>query len=198
MILPSESSKKPLGCGPASTSDWNASTYLSTKLDNIIEGMDIDDAYVNQTNGSIIGDSGDAIITFGGPCVNPVVKYLESELAPEYDRAPLRYINQGDLIQFKHRTIGQLVSTTQTELEGGLDYFIIENMVDGHGRFIMICYGFTWRGTLAAGKYFEKVIYPDLQLFNNSWLLVRWQDTNQNDFVDAPEDGDTYTIIPRG
>jgi len=55
--------------------------------------------------------------------------------------------------------------------------------------------GFGWKGTYAAGKFFHTTIYPNLASYNISWIIVKWQDTNGNSFVNNPSDGDTYTVI---
>jgi hypothetical protein len=73
--------------------------------------------------------------------------------------------------------------------------FVMEVYIDGGGRYVMLCYGFGWKGTYAAGKYFHTTIYPNLASYNISWIVVKWQDTNGDSFVNNPSDGDTYTII---
>lgn len=86
---------------------------------------------------------------------------------------------------------GGVASTNQ-------DMFVIETFRDGDGRYIMLCYGFGWEGTYAAGKYFDAVIYPNLASQSESWIIVKWFDTNGNGFVNGPNDGDTYTVIAQG
>lgn len=77
------------------------------------------------------------------------------------------------------------------------DLFLIEMFQDSDGRHVFLVYGIGWKGTYAAGKYFHKEIYPNLKQFTDSWIIVKWEDTNGNNFVNAPGDGDTYTIIAR-
>ena len=69
---------------------------------------------------------------------------------------------------------------------------------DSMGRVHMFCYGFGWQGTYAAGKYFDRVIYPDIDEYKCSWIIVKWGDTNSDGFVNAPGDGDLYTEIATG
>ncbi len=78
------------------------------------------------------------------------------------------------------------------------DMFMIEVFMDGSGRYMMFCYGFGWKGTYASGKYFHTTIYPNLNSYDVSWIIVKWDDTNLDGFVNAPSDGDTYTIIASG
>ena len=59
----------------------------------------------------------------------------------------------------------------------------------------MLCYGFGWKGTYAAGKYFDTEIYPNLAAYPYRWIIVQWSDTNGNGFVNRAVDGDTFTIV---
>ena len=60
---------------------------------------------------------------------------------------------------------------------------------------MLLCYGFGWKGTYAAGKYFDTEICPNLASCNYSWIVVKWEDTNGNGFVNTVADGDTYAVI---
>lgn len=73
--------------------------------------------------------------------------------------------------------------------------FLIEVFNDSYGRYQMIFQGFGWKGSYAAGKYFDRTIYPSLETHSESWIIVKWTDTNGDGFVNAPGDGDTYTIM---
>ena len=63
---------------------------------------------------------------------------------------------------------------------------------------MMLCYGFGWKGTYAAGEYFDTGIYPNVSSYPYSWMVVRWEDTNGNGVVDAGTGGDTYTVVATG
>ena len=76
--------------------------------------------------------------------------------------------------------------------------FVIESYRDGDGRYILLCYGFGWKGTYAAGKYFDTKIYPNIAFHDYTWAIVQWEDTNGNGFVNTETDGDTYTLIATG
>ena len=80
----------------------------------------------------------------------------------------------------------------------GEDMFAIETYKDTGGRNIILIYGFGWKGTYAAGKYFNDVIYPNISTYNVVWTIIKWQDANGNGFVNNPGDGDTYTAIASG
>lgn len=204
VIYPSDNASKPLGCLPALVSDWTASAFVTTKLGNYVEGLDTQSSYVNQTSGRPMGASGVGIVTFGGCFVNPVVKYAEIDSTPLSDRAQIRFFDGGDNYYFQHwdgsSILGASVpaSTIHSTTAYNQDMFVIEVYKDGGGRYVMICYGFGWKGTYAAGKYFDKVIFPNLPSHSESWTIVRWDDTNGDGFVNNPSEGDTYTVIALG
>jgi hypothetical protein len=50
----------------------------------------------------------------------------------------------------------------------------------------------------AAGKYFDKRVFPNLGKYTAGWVIVHWDDTNMNGFVNNPGEGDTYTVIAVG
>jgi hypothetical protein len=200
VIYPSNSTGKPLGCNAAMVSDWTASAFVSTKLTNFTEGLDTATDFVNQTNGKPLGASGTGIVSFGGPMVNLVVIYSESSNTTLSDRAPIRFHNDNGVLSFQYSNGSAILGAS---MQGGVvstnqDMFVIETFRDADGRYIMLCYGFGWEGTYAAGKYFDAVIYPNLASQSESWIIVKWNDTNSNGFVNGPYDGDTYTIIAQG
>jgi hypothetical protein len=75
--------------------------------------------------------------------------------------------------------------------------FVIEVFRDRDGKYLLLCYGFGWKGTYAAGKYFYTVVYPSIQTHSESWIIVKWEDTNGNGFVNTQTEGDTYTVVAR-
>jgi len=200
VIYPSDNPSKPLGCLPAWVSDWLASMSVSTKLTTYMEGLDTNGGFVDQTSGKPVGDAGEGVVSFGGPVVNPVVRYAESGGTPAEDRAPIRFHDEGGMFYFQ-RGNGEGIpgaSLPISVINGGQDMFVIEVFRDGDGRYVMLCYGFGWKGTYAAGKYFHTEIYPNLYAYDVGWIIVKWEDTDNNGFVNNPTDGDTYTIIALG
>ncbi len=200
MIYPSAQTPKPLGCVAAMVSDWLSSAFIYTKLETVVEGMDTNSAYVNQASGKPLGAERAGIVSFGGPVVNPVVAYAESASTPTADRAPLKFYANAGTFYFQH---GNGTSITGANLpssviNNNMDMFIIESYRDTDGRYILLCYGFGWQGTYAAGKYFDTEIYPNIASYTNSWIIIKWEDTNANGFVNTAPDGDTYTVIATG
>jgi hypothetical protein len=197
VIYPSDNPTKPLGCVAAWVSDWTASAFITTKLQNYTEGLDTDSNFVDQTSGRPQGVSGLGIVSFGGPIVNPVVKCAESSGTSFADRAPIRFYSDGSVFYFQHWNGSSIpgASLPVSVINHDQDMFVMEVYIDGSGRYMMLCYGFGWKGTYAAGKYFHTTIYPNLASYSISWIVVKWQDTNGDSFVNNPSDGDTYTII---
>jgi hypothetical protein len=197
VIYPSDNPTKPLGCVAAWVSDWTASAFVTTKLQHYTEGLDTDSNFVDQTSGRPLGISGLGIVSFGGPIVNPVVKYAESSGTSFADRAPIRFYSDGGVFYFQHWDGSSIpgASLPVSVINHDQDMFVMEVYIDGSGRYVMLCYGFGWKGTYAVGKYFHTTIYPNLASYNINWIVVKWQDTNGDSFVNNPSDGDTYTII---
>jgi hypothetical protein len=204
VIYPSDQEPKPLNLALAMLSDWTASAFISTKLENATEGLDNNSTFVNQATGKPAGAAGTGIVSFGGPRVNPIVAYAESSATPSWNRAPIRYFSDAGVLYFQHANgtaiSGANLSSSAIGPRGPniMDVFVIEVYQDGDGRFMMLCYGFGWKGTYAAGKYFDKEIYPNLNSHPYSWIIVKWEDANGNGFVNTATDGDTYTVIATG
>jgi parallel beta-helix repeat protein len=200
VIYPDDENPKPLACAAASVSDWLASAYATSKIVTYTEGLDTHPDYVKQTTGSPIASPGTRILTFGGPVVNPVVKHAEDPFTPVQDRAPLYFFNDAGIFKFRYLN-GSDVPGAELPLSvinNEEDMFLIERFMDQDGRLITICYGFGWQGTYAAGKYFDKVIHPSLSQFTENWIIVKWEDSNVDGYVNNPREGDSYTIIASG
>ena len=197
MVFPDSTGPKALGCGTAMVSDWLASMSVSTQLINLTEGLDTSSVFVNQTSGVAKGASGTGIVTFGGQFVNPIVKYAESESTPSSDRAPITFYNGGDTFYFRLKNGSDIpgANLPLAVINHDKDMFVIEAYKDGAGRYIMLCYGFGWKGTYAAGKYFDKLLYPSIASHKTSWIILKWEDTNGDGFVNNLGDGDTYTLV---
>ena len=200
IIYPSESGSKPLGAAVASVSDWLASSLLYATVGNATEGLDIDPDYVDQTTGGPVGEPGVGIMSFGGPIVNPVVRRGETPFGPLEDRAPVRFHMEGEVLSFRERDGTPIpgASLRLAEVSRGKDLFVIEAYSDSEGRHLLLCYGLGWKGTYAAGKYYFKEIHGDPASYPHAWMVVLWEDLNGDDFVNAPGDGDRYTVIGTG
>lgn len=200
IIYPSESGSKPLGAAAASVRDWLASSLLYVTLGNVTEGLDIDPGFVDQTTGGPVGEPGVGIVSFGGPMVNPVVRRGEAPFGPLEDRAPIRFHMEGEILGFRERDGTPIpgASLPLVEVSRGKDIFVIETYSDSGGRHLLLFYGLGWKGTYAAGKYYFKEIHGDPASYPYAWMVVLWEDLNGDGFVNAPGDGDGYTVIATG
>ena len=200
VIYPSDSPVKPLDCRPAMVCDWLASAFIYVELANAVEGLDTDDMFLDPATGEAQGEKGVGVVSFGGPMVNPLVKHAESDPTPPADRAPIRSREEGGVCCFQ-RWDGQDIpgaSLPASVINEDQDMFVIETYEDGHGRYFLLCYGFGWKGTYAAGKYFHTEVRPNLASYPYSWVIVKWQDNNGDGFVNTGTDGDVYTLVATG
>jgi parallel beta-helix repeat protein len=194
MVYPSDDPGKPLVMGPAMLSDWTASGLFYSKLASVTEGVDTDPLHVNQSTGRPVGLPGEAIATFGGPDVNLVTYWAEN------GDAPVHFVIEGDRFYFKHANGSYIPGADLpiSVINFGEDMFVLETFQDPDGRFVVILQGFGWKGSYAAGKYFDRVVFPELGSYCFGWIIVKWDDSNSDGYVNAPGDGDTYTLIATG
>jgi outer membrane protein assembly factor BamB len=197
IIYPSKETLKPLGCSAAMVSDWTASAFISTKLEHATEGLDTDSAFVNQASGKPTGAAGTGVVTFGGPIVNLVVAYAESTSTQTGDKAPIRFHQESGTFYFQHSNGTSITGAnlSSSVINSNTDMFVVEVYRDRDGRYMLLCYGFGWKGTYAAGKYFDAEMYPNIGSYPYTWIIVKWEDTNANGFVNTAANGDTYTVI---
>jgi hypothetical protein len=199
VVYPSENVVKPLDRHWASTSDWTSSAFLTTKLTNFTEGFDTDSNFVNQTSGRPTGAQETGIVSFGGPIVNvPVYYYEVNKVAPVLHVDTPGARGAGEPWSLWYYQNGTSITATAAGIDEHNDYFLIEVFKDGDGRNVLLAYGISGKGTYAAGKYFHNTMYPNIQSYNVGWIIVKWEDTNGDSFVNGPGDGDTYTPIASG
>jgi hypothetical protein len=70
---------------------------------------------------------------------------------------------------------------------GADDMFLIERFTDSSNNTIYYMYGYGWKGTFAAGKFFKFVIAPDMASYTDSFYVFRWTDDDVDGFVDLDE-----------
>jgi len=199
LIYASQTGPKPLDRYPATVSDWLASVFVSTKLKSFTEGLDTDGNFVDQTTGRPLGDPGVGIVSFGGPVVNvPVYYYEVNKMAPVIYCGVPGARGPGQPWSQWYLANGMAITEAAMGTDEHNDLFLIEMFNDCNDRHIFNAYGIDWRGTYAAGKFFESVYLPNLAMFTKSWIIVKWEDTNGDGFVNGPYDGDTYVILASG
>jgi parallel beta-helix repeat protein len=198
-VYPDRVTPKPQNRSAASVSDWLASSYMTTKIANYAEGLDTEGLAVNQTSGEPMAETGMGILCFGGPAVSSPVYYYEvNKIAPVIYNGVPGAQGGGEPWSQWYLANGSAITEAAMGTDEHNDLFLMESFVDDDGRVVVIAYGIDWRGTYAAGKFFDKMLFTNLATFNQGWVIVKWEDTNMNGFVDNPEEGDTYTVLAEG
>jgi hypothetical protein len=120
------------------------------------------------------------MVFFGGPLVQPAVKYYE-----ESGQAPVAtaLVNSTHMVWITRQ--GEEVdrnTVSLMEFDPHHDMFLLEFFVDNYGRNIFICYGWGWQGTFAGAEYVVEKMMPIIDQYTNSSYIFGWVDTN-NDYV---------------
>ncbi len=180
---PAHASLKPLGVIVAQLTDWTATGFPYGAAANLqIDVLDTNSAYVDLTSGTP-RVTGLSIFAMSGPIVHAVVHYYERA-----GIAPLRFGYDSSTFYFFKKD-GTLATSLpiSTALSLRQDRFIIELFNDLNGNKVLIGYGFTWKGTFAAGVFLKSVILPNLSSYNHAWYVFSWFDGNGDGFVDLIE-----------
>lgn len=189
LILPNVVGKpiNGLPIGNALFSDWAAAGFLA-KSSDIDIGYDTDKALMDHSNGRPKIDK--PIIAVGGPFVNIATSYYESN-----GLSLVRVNNNSTHIWFED-TNGiidmSILNFNQLETE---DVFVIQHFKDGE-RSVLITYGFSYRGTFAAGLYFDDVIWPNISSFDSAYYIIKWSDDGDANIEGILEDN--YFILKEG
>jgi len=173
---------------------YNSSDDFSTKeLIHLFTNYPIIEHYY-QVGDSIVNPDGyprpeaiskdEFIILVGGPSAQPCVKYYE-----DTKQAPIiqKWTDTHIWWETRDGKIADETFTPRVDLDEHHDMFIIEFFKDDYGRSILIYYGHNWQGTLVAGLYFSKVLYPKISSCDRSYYIFRWVDSNNDAFPDVSE-----------
>jgi len=199
IVNPSTTGNKPLDCQPALISDLQAHTYFEYLIPDLTKIQDNNLINIDQ-DGSLLTDPGYFTICISGPLVNPVVKYYESSSTGILDRSQVEAWLTQDFIEAR-RLNGETIEDTYRiwhDIGPYEDLFVIEIFEDSENRVVLVMYGFGPMGTVASGCYLENVILENLGDFTSSWIVVSWNDSNQNNQVDSPILGDSYEVVASG
>ncbi|RMF31358.1 MAG: hypothetical protein D6752_02335 [Candidatus Nitrosothermus koennekii] len=189
LILPNVVGKPMNGLpvGNALFSDWAAAGFL-TKSSDIDIGYDTDKALMDHSNGRPKIDK--PIIAVGGPFVNIATSYYESN-----GLSLVRVNNNSTHIWFEDTNgivDASILNFNQLETE---DVFVIQHFKDGE-KSVLITYGFSYRGTFAAGLYFNDVIWPNISSFDSAYYIIKWSDDGDANIEGILEDN--YFILKEG
>jgi len=140
-----------------------------------IQGFDCYSDYVEQTEaerGKLLINN-KTVLFFGGPRAHWCVSYHESA-----GLTPVKfYCNESaytvNFVRQSGETLASLPTTTDFNHE---DMFLIEVFRDGSNNTIYVFYGFSWKGTWAAGIYFHGVLRGQLDALTDSYYIYHWVD----------------------
>ncbi|MFC1506162.1 matrixin family metalloprotease [Thermoproteota archaeon] len=184
-IYPDYEGSKPPGVFHAALSDWTAIGFIIGMCSNSQnETTDTDPNVINTGNGRITLTNGNFVL-FGGPLVNSAGYYYENNrFAPVYwgldGSTYYWYLANGTRLDSTGMPFSQIAA-------GNQDMFLIEAFTDSSDNVIYYMYGYGWKGTFAAGKFFKFVIAPDIASYTGSFYVFRWTDTDSDSFVDLDE-----------
>jgi len=174
-------SSKPLHVTRASPIDWTATGYIKGITRHIqIEGLDTDNTVVDQSSG-VPKFNDKAVVLSGGPIVQVLVKYYESNrIAPVYFKAE-------NGMNYWYSRNGSRIDATGMTPNSQNDMFVIEHFLDPAGNAVLIIYGYGGVGTFAGAKFFKTVIHPNIRDYTNSYYIYQWLDMNNDYFPDLNE-----------
>ncbi|MEM2094437.1 MAG: hypothetical protein QXI32_03980 [Candidatus Bathyarchaeia archaeon] len=121
------------------------------------------------------------VIMVGGPLHHVSVHYYESTGV-----APIKYSDNATHHMFLNEAV--VASLPKSVVATGHeDMFLIETFTDGDNIFYVL-YGFSWKGTFAAGIYFKEVMSRNLKGYNKAFYIFHWVDgPNQDGIPQSPE-----------
>jgi len=182
-VYPDYGGFKPAGVGYAWLSDWTATGFLVGMCSNRQhENTDTNSTMIDTTCGAVkLRDA--TVVLFGGPKVNAPVHYYESNRM-----APLYFHEEGGTCHW-YRSDGMRIDETALPSSqlSSQDMFVVESFIDGSGNMVFIIYGYGWKGTFAGGKFFKFVMYPNIGSYTASHYVYKWNDSNNDGFVDMNE-----------
>ena len=143
------------------------------------QGFDSNPDIVVQTGiekGKII-TSNKTILLFGGPWPHWCVSYYETAgLSP----VKFYYNVTAGTYNFVTQTGDLLASLSATSNFNHEDMFVIEAFQDTNNNTVYIFYGFSWKGTWAAGIYFHDFLHGQITTFTNSHYIFHWSDLSMD------------------
>jgi len=184
---PSRGTLKPPGVTVAQLTDWTATGFpYGASTFTQVDALDTDSVYVDLASGAP-KVSGSSIIAMSGPAVHAIVHYYE-----QTETAPLRFGYDSTNFYFFKKD-GTQKASLPLGVAGSLhqDVFILELFNDMNGNKVLIGYGFTWKGTFAAGVYLKSRVLPNAGAYVHAWYIFSWVDGSgggaYDGFVDLVE-----------
>jgi hypothetical protein len=122
----------------------------------------------NEINNSII------VIT-GNSRYQPATEYYEAT------KSAVVKSSENSTHYMLQDSVGKTLATMpKTDVESGSrDLVVIQTFKDDDNT-ILILYGFSWRGTWAAGMYFAEKVAKNLMDYPDSYYVLQWKDVTQD------------------
>ncbi|MDH5448163.1 MAG: hypothetical protein OEX01_04060 [Candidatus Bathyarchaeota archaeon] len=137
---------------------------------------------------------GNLVVLVGGPSTQAAVKYYE-------DTKETLVVSKENATHFWLETREGVVipETLHTfeNLDAHHDVFLVEFFKDKCDRYILILYGYGWRGTMLATLHFNRVIFPQISDYDESYYIYNWVDSSDinQTLTDEAEGGQKYSVI---
>lgn len=134
-----------------------------------------------ELNMSVINNA--TAVFFGGPCPQKTVEYYEAA-----GLTSVKFAANDTHYLFVIQNNAVVASLNKTSVNSGNeDLFVIEVLMD-KTNFIVIMYGFTWKGTWASGIYFKEAISKSFNSYSEKCYVFHWiDDAEQNGIPESNE-----------
>lgn len=154
---------------------------------------DPDAGIFDTESGRLTTRGGETLVATGGPVVQKITKYLETE-----GLVPVHFEGETWSRAFVGPDGGVLASADVQD--GGVsarhDYFLLQLGRDPfNGSFSLSAYGFGGPGTQAAAWYFVNVVLPTRPGRADRWYVVEWTDLDGNG---VPDGAGEFTVKASG
>jgi len=137
------------------------------------------------------------IIVIGNSQVNAAALYYQ-----QTGQTSLLLVQDQRSMFIQNRT-GIVLEPTRVETKtlqaSGSDIFVVETFKDAEDRRVVIIWGYTGRGAIAAARFvkFNIVAYPED--YTSAFYVGRWTDAKQGSSKNGfPDQGDTYEVLFSG
>jgi len=111
------------------------------------------------------------IVVVGKPVDQPVTRYYESTDLPQ-----ITSTQNSTCYIFQNDAGVPIASILKADVANGTeDLCVIQAFKEGNNELLLL-YGFSWRGTYAAGMFFAQEIAKNLSNYPFSYMILKWQD----------------------
>lgn len=131
------------------------------------------------------------VVVFGGPCPQKTVEYYEMA-----GLTPAKFFSNQTYYKFVTQNGQTIAELSKSKAESGHeDMFLIEVLMDRTNT-IVIMYGFTWKGTWAAGIYFKEMVAGNLNSYSERCYVFHWIDNTLQNGIPESIEIHQETLVP--